>query len=273
MKRLLIPFLLLTAVTGYMSCQKEHSSDPASVNAAKTEGIKKGEPVSFSIENTSGLAAKWSVSPSSNVILTSDGDKATVYFRRSGSYSVMAATGGTIQRIMVNVTDSSFCDSLRRDSICGFPTDTIPTIPKDTTRPDTTCKNCGPHDSTYSLLYDHINITPIRIDTGGVSGLVIKATTRNVYFCPFNTLLTAFSSTNGSYYVAYTGVFVPGGCTGVQVQATSARVAYPVTDGTHTLKVNVSGVIYTGSFTKTGTQYSFNWSDTSKVTISPLIIN
>lgn len=273
MKRLLIPFLLLTAAVGYMSCQKEHSSDPASVNAAKTEGIKKGEPVSFSVQNTSGLAAKWSVSPSANVTLTSDGDKATLYFRKSGSYSVMAAMGSTVQRIMVSVTDSSFCDSLRRDSICGFPTDTIPGIPKDTTRPDTTCKNCGPHDSTFTLVNDHINLSVIKIDTGNVSGLAIKATTQNVYPCSFNTLITGFSSSNGSYYFEFSGVNVPGGCTNGPVQATTTRVLYPITEGTHTFKVNVSGVTYVGSFTKTGTQYSFTWNDTSKVTISPLIIN
>jgi hypothetical protein len=273
MKRLLIPFLLMTAVTGYMSCQKEHSSDPTSVSAAKTEGIKKGEPVNFSVQNTSGFATKWSVSPSANVILTSEGDKATVYFRRSGSYSVLANMGGNVQRIMVNVSDSSYCDSLRRDSVCGFPTDTIPHNPGDTTRPDSTCKNCVPHDSTFALTYDHINITPVRVDTGGVSGLAIRATTRNFYSCSFNNLITGFSGSNGSYNLTYSGVFVPGGCTGLPVQATSTRILYPVTDGTHAFNVNVSGIIYTGSFTKSGTHYNFNWSDSSKVTISPLIIN
>src|SRR3954463_5254019 len=127
MKRLLIASFLLTAVIGYMSCQKEHSSDPTSVKAAKTDGIKKGEPVTFTVENTSGQAAKWSVTPATNVSLSSDGDKATVYFRQSGSYSVVASMGNTIQRILVSVTDSSYCDSLHRDSTCGFPTDTIPT--------------------------------------------------------------------------------------------------------------------------------------------------
>ncbi len=52
MKRLLIPFLLVTGVIGCMSCQKEHSSGPASVKAAKTEGSKKGETITFTVENT-----------------------------------------------------------------------------------------------------------------------------------------------------------------------------------------------------------------------------
>lgn len=33
------------------------------------------------------------------------------------------------------------------------------------------------------------------------------------------------------------------------------------------------GITYNGSFTKTGTHYSFTWPDTSGVTISPLTIN
>ena len=273
MKRLLIASLFLTGVIGYMSCKKEHSSDPTSVKAAKTEGIKKGEPVTFTVENTSGLAAKWAVSPATNVSLTSDGDKATVYFRSSGSYSVIASMGSIVQRIMVNVSDSSYCDSTHRDSTCGFPIDTVPTIPKDTTRPDTTCKNCGVHDSTFTLANDHINLSVLKVDSGSLSGLVIKATTQNAYRCTYNTLLTGFSNSGGSYYLEYTGVYVPGGCTSGPAPATSTRSLYPIQDGTHVFKVNVSGVTYTGSFTKTGNQYSFTWTDNSKVTISPLIIN
>lgn len=273
MKRIVFTFLLLAAVTGYMSCQKEHSSDPASVNAAKTEGIKKGEPVSFSVQNISGQAAKWSVSPAANVTLTSNGDKAILYFRKSGSYSVMATMGSTMQRVLVSVSDSSYCDSLRRDSICGFPTDTIPTIPKDTTRPDTTCRNCGAYDTTFTLANDHLNLSVIRVDTGNVEGLVIKSTTQNAYRCSYNTLLTRVISSNGGYDFDYSGVYVPGGCTSGPAQATSTRVLYPVTDGAHAFNVTVNGVTYTGSFTKTGTQYRFTWNDASKVTISPLIIN
>ncbi|OQP42808.1 hypothetical protein A4H97_11650 [Niastella yeongjuensis] len=263
----------MTGVIGYMSCQKEHSSDPNSVKAAKTEGIKKGEPVIFTVENNSGQTAKWSVTPSSNVSLTSDGDKATVYFRQSGSYSVIASMGSLVQRISVNVVDSNYCDSLYRDSLCGFPHDTIPTIPRDTTKTDTTCKNCGPHDSTYTLLNDHINLSVVKIDTGNISGLVIKATTQNSYRCTYNTLITGFSNSNGSYYLEYSSVYVPGSCLSGPVQATSTRTLYPIQDGSHEFKVNVSGVTYTGSFTKTGSQYSFTWPDPSRVTISPLILN
>ncbi|MBO9202984.1 MULTISPECIES: hypothetical protein [Niastella] len=271
MKRILIPILFVTGVIGYLSCQKDNSSNSAAVQADKTEGIKKGEPVLFSVTNTSNVAAKWSVSPAENVSLTSDGNSATVYFRRSGSYSVIASMGNDVQRIMVSVSDSSYCDSTRRDSVCGFPTDTIPTIPKDTTRPDTTCNTCGAHDSTFSLVNDHINISVVKIDTGNVSGLVIKATTQNTYRCTYNTLLTGLS-TGSNYTFTYLGVFVPGGCNSGPVPAQSSRVLYPIQDGSHGFSVVVNNVTYTGSFTKTGNQYSFTWPDVSKVTISPLTL-
>ena len=63
MKKILIPILLFAGIVGYVSCQKERSSDPNPVAAEKTAGIKKGEPVLFSVENYSGQTAKWSVSP------------------------------------------------------------------------------------------------------------------------------------------------------------------------------------------------------------------
>lgn len=273
MKRFLVPVLLVSGVIGYMSCQKEHSSDPTEVKAAKTEGIKKGEPVTFTVENTTGQTAKWSVTPAENVSLTSDGDKATVYFRQSGSYSVIASMGSLVQRIAVNVIDSNYCDSLYRDSVCGFPHDTIPAIPKDTTRPDTTCKNCGGHDSTFTLMNDHIDITPMLIDTGNNTGLLIQAATRNTYRCTYHAFIYGFSELNDGYYFEYKGVFVPGNCNSGPVPAYAPRRLYQIQDGSHVFKVNVSGVTYTGSFTKTGNHYSFTWPDTSKVTISPLILN
>jgi hypothetical protein len=269
MKRLLIPFLFLTGVMGYLSCQKENSSDPSSVKAAKTDGIKKGEPVTFSVENSSGLTAKWSVTPSTNVQLTSDGNNATILFRNAGSYAVLASIGNITQRITVNVSDSSYCDSTRRDTCCPcIPRDTIPTD----TIPGDTCRTC-PHDSTFlPLTGDQIHITPIKIDTGNVSGLIIKAITQNTYPCANNFLSTFASAIGGNYTFNYAGVYFPTGCSG-SAQAQSSRVLYPIRDSLHVFSVVLNNVTYTGSFIKTGNHYSFTWPYTSGVTISPLTIN
>lgn len=284
MKRVLIPFLLFAGITGYISCQKEHSSAPLPVAAEKTEGIKKGEPVLFSIENRSAQEAKWSVSPASNVLLTSDGNTAKILFGKAGAYQVTANTGGTVARITVNVSDSIYCDStghcydstwIPHDSTgidsCHFgncqPKDTIPhdTIPRDTI----------PRDSIWSLQGDQIHITPVKIDSGSISGLLIKATTTNNYPCTNNYLLTNViigGNDSSSYTFKYPGVQVPGACNGGTAPSGSVRPLFPVTDGTHVFKVVLNGITYSGFLTKTGNQYSFNWPHTSGVTISPQTI-
>ncbi|OQP68592.1 hypothetical protein [Niastella populi] len=280
MKKILIPILLFAGIVGYVSCQKERSSDPHPVAAEKTEGIKKGEPVLFSVENYSGQTAKWNVSPASNVQLTSDGNIAKILFGRAGAYQITATTGGTVARITVNVSDSIYCDSTGHcyDSTWNCHDSTgIDTcrfgncLPKDTIPHDTI-----PRDSIYSLHGDQIHITPVKIDSGNVSGLLIKATTGNSYPCTNNYLLTnvIIGGVDSSGYIfKYPGVQIPRNCNGGQVPATSVRAIMPVQNGNHVFKVVVNGITYTGSFTKTGNQYSFNWPYTSGVTISPLTIN
>lgn len=269
MKRVVIAFLFFAGAITYLGCQKENSGDRSLVKAAKTEGIKKGEPVAFSVENTSGQTARWSVNPSGNVQLTSDGNKATILFRTAGAYSVIASMGNLVQRITVNVSDSVYCDSTRRDSTCGCLCDTMPrdSIPHDT------CRNCEPHDTSFALIGDHIHITPQLIDSGSMSGLLLNSITRNYYACSNNHLSTAVNNANGNYDVFYAGVYVSGACMGGATQAQSGNVLFPVQDGTHAFSVTLNDVTYNGSFTKTGMHYSFTWPDTSGVTISPLTIN
>jgi hypothetical protein len=272
MKKILIPILLFAGMVGYVSCKKDHSSDAAPVAAEKTEGIKKGEPVVFSVD---GQNAQWAVSPG-NAKITANGNMATILFAKAGSYLVTANTGYSVARITVNVSDSSWCtDSTRHCDTtiidtCRYgncpPRDTIPndTIPK--------------RDSIYSLRNDQILITPVKIDSSGISGLLIKSGTQLAYPCSNNYLLTNVitggNDTTGVYYTfKYPGVQVPAICSGPSMPAKSTRSLYPIHDGYHVFKVVVNGITYTGSFTKTGGSYSFNWPYTSGVIISPQTIN
>jgi hypothetical protein len=264
MKRLLIPILLVTGVIGYLSCQKDNSnsSGPSQVQAVKTEGIKKGEPVLFSIQNVSTETPKWSVTPAANVQLTSNGNKATILFRNAGTYSVVASVGATSSRVMVSVNDSSYCDSTRRDSVGGCPIDTIP---RDT------CSSCiNLHDTTLSLAGDLLNIGLSRIDSGSLSGLRIVTLTHRSYPCVNNTLAVTASSVGTSYSFFYAGIRISGACYWGHKQGFSERILFPIPDGTHAFSVVVNNTIYSGSFTKTGNQYSFTWPYTSGVVVSPL---
>lgn len=268
MKKILIPILVFASIVGYLSCQKEHSSDP-SVAAEKTEGIKKGEPIVFSVD---GANAQWAVSPG-NAKITTNGNTATILFSKAGSYQVTANTGYSVSRITVNVSDSSWCNDIRQmcDSTgtdtCRYgncpPRDTIPsdTIPR--------------RDSIYSLHNDQIFITPVKINSGAISGLLIKSATQLSYPCSNNFLIANFiTDTSGANYTfKYAGVHVPYACGGPSGPAKSMRALFPEHNGTYGFKVVLNGITYTGSLTKTGSQYSFNWPYTSGVIISPQTIN
>jgi hypothetical protein len=148
-------------------------------------------------------------------------------------------------------------------------------IPGDSCRTDS-CRGGGtrPRDTTLSLTGDQIRISPASIDSGNVSGLVFASLTERSYPCASSNLLTYItSSTDSGYTVYYTGVYIPGTCTTGQAQARSTRTIFPVQNGSHRFNVVLNGTMYTGSFTKTGNQYNFNWPYTSGVTISPLTIN
>lgn len=258
MKKVLIPILLFATIVTYLSCQKEHGSGPLPVAAEKTEGIKKGEPILFSVE---GDNAQWAVSPG-NAKITANGNRATILFAKAGSYVVTANTDYTNARITVNVTDTSWCTDTTRHC--------------DTSIIDT-CRygNCIPRDSIYAIeSTDQIFLKPIKNDTGNVSGLLFQATTVKYYPCTNNSLATAvittgFDTTSRTYTFDYQGVVVPASCNGGSKRATSFSMLYPMPDGTHTLKAVLRGITYTGSITKSGNQYSIYWPYTSGVVISP----
>ncbi|HEX6429220.1 MAG TPA: hypothetical protein VF008_16095 [Niastella sp.] len=199
MKKLLIPFLFLSAVVGFMACHKEISSDPLP-------------------------------------------DKALS---------------------MLALNDST-------------PHDTIPhdTIPHDTIPHDTSGHGGGiKRDTILPLTADQIHITPSKIDSGGVSGLALSAITANNYPCSNNYLLTGLATFGGNYTLFFPGVNIPANCSGGLAQAQGTRTLFSVNDGSHVFKVVLNGITYTGSFVKTGSQYTFTWPYTSGVTISPLTIN
>jgi hypothetical protein len=199
---------------------------------------------------------------------------ATILFAKAGSYTVTATSGYSIARVSVNVTDSSWCtdstqhcDSTIIDT-CLYgncpPVDTIPhtdTIPR--------------KDSTYALTNDKISIFISEIDTAGVSGLQLTSWTTLFYPCS-NKILYTYLTTSGTpanYTVTYTGVRVWANCSGLMSPALSKTKLYPVQDGTHAFTVVLNGITYTGSFTKTGHHYVFNWPYTSGVVFSHLSIN
>jgi uncharacterized repeat protein (TIGR01451 family) len=256
MKKAMIPVLILFTVAGFIACQKEISNStpatPTTLAAAKTSSIDKGEPVLFTMNNTSGTVA-WSVSPALNIKVNTNGNKATILFGQSGTYTVKAVNGSEADTISVRVTDSVYRGG-------GIVYDTI------------------------ALTGDHIQLTPVAIDYGDTaanpkdsSGLVITAATTNTYNCLNHRLLSHFAvQPNGTdYSLSIYGVGVPtdSSCISGQSKASDFYSLYPIADGTHALQVILNGTTYTGSFVKSGSSYTFTWPYTSGVTLSPLVIH
>jgi hypothetical protein len=290
MKRILIPLLLLIGVAGYLSCQKVQDST-SSLTASKTSGIKKCEPVIFTVNNNNGQPIKWLAGVPVNVRVISadagDSNNLKVVFLQPGNHTVQASWGGRSVSITVNVIDSCYRDSSAvshycscyidtipgnpTDTIPGHPTDTIPGHPTDSIPGDTIINH--PHDTTLSLVGDQIYIMPAIIDTAGYSGLILYSITQHNYVCYNHSLNTLVTGIGGSYTLTYTGVYVPANCQGGMAPAQSSRVLLPIQDGTHAFSVVLNNVTYTGSFTKTGGHYAFTWPYTSGVIISPLTLN
>lgn len=273
MKRILIPLLLLIGLAGYYSCQKEPSYTPT-LTASKTQGIKKCEPVTFTVNSASGQPIKWLAGyPVEVHVLSadaSDSNNLKVVFLQPGSHTVQASWEGYTVSITVNVSDSCYTDSLV-SRYCSCHIDTIPSTPTDTVPGG---GGGGPHDTIVSLAGDQIHITPVKLDSGAVSGLAMYAVTERDYVAVDNKLITVLSTTSSSYTLNYTGVWIPANSwgDGYPVPSTSKKELFPIQDGTYTFNVILNNITYTGSFTKSGGQYTFTWPYTSGVIISPLVL-
>lgn len=242
MRRLMIlPLLLATAVV-YTSCSKDKGNNTSQLDASKTSSIKKGEPVAFSLQGSSGTA-NWSVNPSTNVVVNNTGNKATVFFGKAGSYTVTGTSGSISASRTVTVLDSVFNGNGGGISYTDMP-----------------------------LTGDNIKLTMSKIDSGSNSGLIISAITANSYNCLNNFLVSSGSQAGTGYSIGFTGVKVPdaANCSGGQAKASSFTYFYPVADGSHSFSVTLNGTTYTGSFIKNGSSYSFSWPYSSGVTMSPL---
>lgn len=244
MKRLLIPVLILSSFAIFSACQKE-SKVNVELTASKTTSVKKGEPVYFSFTSPSGSSVNWSVTPSANVQMNSNGSTATLLFGKAGDYSVTANSGTFSSNRRISVLDSSF---VHGDTIL-------------------------PHDTNYiaALTGDKIKITLTKMDSAR-SGFAVHAQTFNSYNCLNNYLISGKTETGSGVSISYNGVYVPASawCSGGSKKAETTDYYFPAADGTYELKIKLNGVVYTGSFTKTGNAYTFSWPNTSAVVISPL---
>ena len=242
MKRIIIPIFIAILFAGIASCKKENSTTTtsASLTASKTNSIKKGEAVLFTLSNSAGTSVTWHVSPALNTQVNATGVNASVMFGSGGAYTVTAVSGGSTDSSIVTVMDSSYIPPPQVSTILPF------------------------------VNNEEIKITASKLDSASYSGIILFAQTVNTYSCLGNYLLSAQNMfVPNSYSIDFLGVNVPYGCSTGSAKAGAFEYLIPMADGTNALTITLKGVIYRGSIVKAGSSYTINWSYTSGVTISP----
>jgi hypothetical protein len=236
MKRLILPALagLLLMMS---ACSKDPVNNSTTLVASKTNDIKKGEPILFTLYNNPDSIV-WTITPSVNTQVTASGSVASIKFGRKGTFKILATSGTKKDSTVVNVEDSVFT----------------------------------PPTSATLLPFsagEKISITASKLDSGASSGLILYAHTKNSYSCFTNYLSADYGQTGDSCKISFTGVAVPANCTSGTAPADGFEYFIPLNDGTHTLTIKLNNNTYTGSVVKAGSNYSINWSYTDGVVILP----
>jgi hypothetical protein len=241
--KVFIPVLGILFATWFMGCKKDTAvKNNPSIEASKTNAIKKGEPVQFELIQTSATGVtNWTVNPSANTHINSSGNNASVLFGSKGTYTITAVNGAETANTIVNVSDSVYTGG-------GSPIP--PTI--------------------LPLSGDEvIKIAVSRIDTNSIAGLLFLVQTTNSYSCLSNSLISQTIARTNGYTIKYTGVNVPGDCTTGSTKATGFNFLYPISDGTISLSIELNGQTYSGTVTKTTDGFTIDWPYTNGVIISP----
>ncbi len=240
MKKIRIPVAGLILVISFLACKKDESTIGTSLTASKSSLVKRGEPVLFTMTSVgAGSSVNWTIQPSTNAQITANGNQASIKFSQKGAFTITGTSGSASASKAVSVTDTSY-------SVAGTPSTTL-------------------SFSSGELL----KITVSKFDSGSISGLLFSVVTTNSYTCLQNSLLSVATHNTNSFTFDYTGVLVPSGCTSGTAKAGTFNAFFPAS-GTNTLTINFNGTSYTGTIVKTGSSYTINWPNSTKVQISPM---
>jgi hypothetical protein len=233
------------------------SKDPSSSNSMailflSKSSVKIGEPLYATL---SGQAANtnvvWSSNTASPQWATPSTDSAVYIFTSAGSYTVKA----NFQSGINGANESTYGNVIVTDSIFA----------------DTSITTCNVNSVTNLNANDQINLTPVDYSD---TGIVFIAHTTNLY--DHSPLLNS----NGEIHINESGFEVDINSTLIYpcFGSTSAAPAVGqvvitgLTNRTYTLQFKVNATTYSGTMTVSSTSITFNWTYSSGVTISPLVI-
>jgi hypothetical protein len=219
---------------------------------SKTSGIKKGEPVLFTVTNTPApYIITWTVSPGVTAQLDSTNSDTTEYalFTQSGTYTITATIGNKVLSAIITVNDSSYIS------------------PSELSNPEWN----NTYDTVSVEVQDNLRVTPSAIG----DSLALYAITDNSYSCINNYLDASFHKYNPDDYFLEYFVAIPknSGCLGGYKRATSIHSIFVPADNTsHFLYLRINAKVYSGTVKRSsdGNSYTFTWAYTSGIILSPL---
>jgi hypothetical protein len=253
-----IVFLSLAAAASLIGCNKQSGKSSASkpALAISKSTVERGEQLTVSVKDLPVSAAiKWSIFPSPGTRVLPGRNEATAFFGNPGTYTLTANF----------YADSSAPTPYDSSALPIHVSDSIYTPPAPVTA------------DTSSLVGDQIAIEPIfATDSAGVYMLV---QTRNVYDCWPGLLysFTVYGNTMTLNCMEVTSTIPLVDCGGVRNTAqaflSTAIGGVRTPNGVYTFNVILNNIVYAGTLTITDQNYTFGWSYSSGVTISPLQIN
>lgn len=243
-------YFILSLVPAFFiieGCNKVNDASLKGQLVASKSMVKINEPDSLELVGaTTTDAFKWTVSPTGYDSLITSKNKALVFFKKSGTYTIQVSDNGATpvsKTITVN------------DSVYTTPSSTI----------------------TLSLAGDQITLKPAyyKSATADSSYIYFTATTTNSY-CNVNRLNFTYGIDSlNQYNFNFKNVIQNGTCT----VSTAPLVSYAIkliksgspvlADGTYPFNVILNGTTYTGTIAVSSTNIIFNWNYTSGVLVSP----
>jgi len=247
-KRLLKITLLLSAFAAMASCNKFGQLPGQSANlVASSYKVAINQPDSLLLTTGKSTdSVTWSVTPSGFDSLITKNNKALIFFKKAGTYSVKAVDkisgAGTVS---ISVSDSVY----------------HPTIQYVFT----------------PLTGDQITLVPHYVASGDSTYISFVAQTKN-YYCSTGILQLTDSVKNNQYFINFIRVWQQSPCTigetpiAAVINFTANQPA-PLPAGSFPLTVTLNGTTYTGTIQVTATTISFNWNYTSGGLILPTQIS
>lgn len=234
--KLLIGMILL-ALMQLVACErndvdvvtdKAKSFKLSSIEASKETGIKRKEPVIFTLNSELPASSyRWKVSPNEYIFINKGSENTTIIFDKAGKYTVVAQDSITLDSVFITIEVGTEIYENSLEPIA---------------------------------LGDIISLTPI-IYPDSAFHLDFAALTKNNYTCSNNSLTYSLGKTGDTYQINFSGVTIPANCSGESSKGKSKIVFNCLIkeNVTYGLEITLNEKTYKGSFTRNGGNYQFTW--------------